>query len=306
MSNRVLYLVDSKSYITSNCFQHQLYNKIKNSVDVIEIKQFLASKKSDFDKYNHIISALKLRTLSANIEQISYVAGLKKQFVIYDQDPWESYKKNGMWSGSYEKISEHVNVKFFAITTKWWADYVKQKGHNTKFVSMWMLPEYCSAELPYDNRKIELGFAGSIHGYRKQFFESIKHLNVYVEQSSKPYGEYLKLLSTMKMFVHAEDCEIELSDGGIANLSNGLWVKDVEAAARGCFSIRNFKEGFEDFSCIPSIKTYKNLDDLEHVINDIRMTSSKGRQVIIDAALEVIRSQDRWQETANTLLCRDA
>lgn len=306
MSNKILYLVDSKSYVLSNCFQHQLYNKIKNSIDIIEIKQFLKSKKSDFDKYDHIISALKLRTLSANIEEIAQVAGFKKPFVVYDQDPWESYKKNGMWAGSYEKISDQINVKFFALTTRWWVDYVKEKGHNTKFVSMWMLPEYCDSTTAYDDRKIELGFAGSIHGYRKSFFESIKHLNVNVEQSNRPYNDYLKMLSNIKIFIHSEDCEIELSDGTMTNMSYGLWVKDVEAAARGCFSIRNFQEGFEDFSCISSIKTYKSLNDIESLISDIRMTSKNDRQVTIDAAIEVIRSQDRWQETANTLLCRDA
>jgi hypothetical protein len=301
---KVLYLIDDFRYIEAECYQHQLFSKIKNHVDVIELQKFFSLKKDDIFQYDYIISVLKLKTLSKHVKSISEIAGSKFPFVIYDQDPWEAYKLNGMYTGTYDKISDCLNVRFFALTTKWWVDYVKKQGHNAKFVSMWMLPEYCKIAKNFDDREIELGFIGTIHPHRKAFFESNKHLNIHFLNEKRQYDIFLNMLTNIKIHIHSENNEFKLADGTVTNIGKGLWSKDVEAASQGCYSIRNHDEGFEDFSCIPTIKTFKTLDDLQHVINDIRNTSSEARQETITKAIDIIRSQDRWQETANILLCR--
>lgn len=304
-----LYLVDDIKYIESNCFQHQLYKKIKNDVDVIELKQFLVRKKSDIlEKYSHIISVLKLRTLIKNVENISNVVGLSIPFVIYDQDPWESYRKNSIYAYSYERIAELLNVKYFATTSEWWAKYIRKQGHSARFVNMWVLPEYCdlSKLALFDDRKIELGFIGTTHGYRKDFFEKIKSKGINIEYvgGSKSYSSFLNSLSTIKIFLHTTDSKFELVDNTECNLSHGLWVKDIEAASQGCFSIRNSGAGFENISCIPTIKTFESIDDIRDMLDDILRMQKDDRQATIDKAINIIKEQDRWQETANILLCR--
>ena len=207
------------------------------------------------------------------------------------------------YKGVYERAVGRLNVDSFAVTTSWWADFIAQKGLPSRFVRMWVLPEYCSDDPAFVDRPVPVGFVGALHPYRRQLFDRLEEMgtNVIVQGGGLGYADYLKALSGLQVFVHNEDAPITI-DGQPANLNVGLWIKDVEAAARGCFTIRN--RGVGENTYLAEIRTafvYDDPAEVPDLIADIQRMDPKGRQTLIDATVENIRKADGWLETAITL-----
>jgi hypothetical protein len=98
-------------------------------------------------------------------------------------------------------------------------------------------------------------------------------------------------------------------DGQELNLNTGLWVKDIEAASQGCFSIRNVGDGSDSyFDGMPQeegqglIRLCKQIEDVPEMIHDIERMDPVKRQNLIDKTCKYIRQSDRWQETAKLLI----
>jgi hypothetical protein len=123
-----------------------------------------------------------------------------------------------------------------------------------------------------------------------------------VRSSSLPYADYLRELSDIKVFLHSEDSKFSVENVS-TNMNVGLWVKDIEAAARGCFSIRNRAEGWETYTeNISTIWFYDKPSEVLDIIEHIRKIDPVERQHLINHSVEYIRAANKWQETAKLLV----
>lgn len=303
-------IVDSREYANSNCFVHQLTKEIENVsehlnesedlwVETMSLQEFLFRR----PKADQFLSRLKQRTLRSQIQHISSVTQ-DKPIVIYDQDPWEAYRDDSPYKGSYELFCNELNVKNIAVTTKWWADFLNSKNIPCEFVKMGVLPQYCDVGKQLHERSTITGFIGSIHGYRKQLFDDLKNLgvNVEVRNGGLGYNDYLNSLSNLAIFIHREDYEFTV-DGTKTNLDVGLWIKDIEAAARGCFTIRN--KGADSQTYLEGLRTtylYNHVNEIPDIINTIMKIDIEEKQTIQNEAVEQIKMQNFWYKTALDLV----
>jgi hypothetical protein len=285
-------LIDSVEYIQTNCFQHQLFKTLQNETElsISTINDIKNGKK--LPKTDKILSCLKLRTLFNNIDVIKKFLE-DSEVYIYEQDPWESFKDDASFKGSYEKIYEKLNVRYFLNTSKWWSDFINQAGLRSKFVKMWVLPEYCSSRPLWKEREINVGFCGSLHPYRKKLFSYLEDNGIKVEiLPTGDYYSFLRNLSKIKIFIHNEEVNWEL--GGKQISANSLWIKDVEAAARGCISIRNYDEEFNNYvdTSIQTIKTFSSFKSSVELIENIL---SLDNQALIESSVGFISSKNEWK-----------
>lgn len=305
---KIVHLIDSVQYVEGNCFQHQLFTALRttardNDVELktVDLYQLMTGQAGAYDQ---VVSALKLRTLFRNAESIK---GLLQQrpIVVYDQDPWESFRDGSEFNGAYSHIARHLNVKKFAVTTREWAQLIASKGLPSEFVRMWVLPKYCNAEPSYDARKITMGFMGAQHPYRRKLFDFLAEKNhpVTIVSGGSNYATYMSTLSKMQCYVHNEDSSF-LVDGNEMNLSHGLWIKDIEAAARGCYSIRNRGADAESYVLdgVKTVRLFVSFDEVPGIIASIESMHPSERQKEIEQTVNFIVEQDHWSATARALL----
>lgn len=296
---KISLLVDSLEYIENNCYQHQLLKTLQNNFDVclFTMNDVFLGKKLDNSK---IILCLKLRTLSNDIVAIKKFLD-NKEIYVYEQDPWESFKDDSQYKGSYYKIYNELNVLYFLNTSKWWSNFINSQGIRSKFVKMWMLPEYCSSSPDWFTRPIDLGFCGQIHPYRKVFFDYLSNNGITVK-ILKPtsYQGFLENLSTIKIFVHNEQVDWKMNGKKIP--ANALWIKDIEAASRGCISIRDFEEELENYAPknLSTILTYKSFDQSLELIKKV-LTKKDDIQDKINESVDLIKNDVGWKTVINAL-----
>lgn len=297
----VLNVIDSFEYVKANCFQHQLFEKMNEMKDV-ETRELVdvLDDKTPGD-YSHVVLCLKQRTIDRNLKGLSRSLGTLK-VNIYDQDPWAAFTDDSPFKGSYTRMMNELNVETFALTTKWWVDYLKSKGMPSLFVRMGLLPRYCHTSSLTTNRAVPIGFAGTTHPYRKTLFDFLASEGLPVWQhKSVNYDDYLFLLSGIESFVHSEDAPIVI-DGEKFNLNVGLWIKDIEATARGCFSFRNAGPDADTYlEGIPTAFQYEDVSELPEMLRTVQRMSQEEKLNLTKTASRIIREQDRWQETAELL-----
>lgn len=310
---RLLHIVDSRDYITTNCFQHQLYDAFNrlNDWNVCTISyDELGSLPIATGAFDRIVSCLKQRTLFKHAEQLKNYLG-DAEIVVYDQDPWESFNDDSPYKGSYDHIASHLNVRTFAVTTKAWADFLSSRGYRSKFVKMWVMRKYCDINLTYDERQFDLAFIGSLHPHRRLLFNELNDngINVSIMSQRLDYHDYMKALSKIRIFIHNEDKQI-IVDKASMNLRDGLWIKDVEAAARGCFIIRNdgldstsyFHDFPRDKAGNTVLRLYDSIESIPSIIDDIKKIDPIERLALMNRTVEYIKMSDIWLETASTII----
>jgi len=303
-SPRVLQLVDTIEYVESNCFQHQLLKSLRQ-VATVE-SSTLSGLEAALDMGPRpVICCLKQRTLARSLDMLETHLG-STPVVIYDQDPWQAFMDDPDYVGRgvYERAMQHLNVKSICVTTQWWADYMRAKGLPASFVRMWVLPEYCSPNPTYEERSIPVGFVGALHPHRRELFDRLEDLDIMVnvQKGGMSYQNYLKELSNLRVFVHSEDCPITC-DGQQLNLRDSLWIKDIEAAARGCFTIRNAGVGSETY--YDGCKTtflYEDPSQVPGILEGIQRMDPRERQQRIDDTVKFIQQSNKWEETARALV----
>lgn len=301
---RLLVLVDSLEYARSNCYIHQLLTTLERECDttILALHQDVFIPKSG--PFDRVLLCVKLRTLVRVAERLGSLLGGQEVYV-YEQDPWECFSDQATYPGSYQHIAKHLNVKSFLNTSKWWSDLINSKGLPSKFVTMWMLPEYCSAEPAWSTRKADVGFCGQLHPYRRELFERLKGEGIAVHHwPSGDYQHYLKCLSQTKIFVHSE--QVDWSVGGVKlDGPNALWIKDIEAAARGCVSIRNIDDDMETYSKWYDVPTIMAYDDVELLADVIRSNLEVVSPTYIDEdtsyAVEFIRNARGWRTVLDAM-----
>lgn len=301
---KLLVLVDSLEYARSNCYIHQLLTTLERNVDatVIPMTDVIFCRKSPKD-YDVVLSCLKLRTIARSCFEVEkFMAGMP--LYVYDQDPWECFSDQATYPGSYQYIAKRLNVKSFLNTSKWWSDHINSKGLPSKFVTMWMLPEYCSSDPKWSTRKVDVGFCGQLHPYRRELFESLQKAGISVQHfPSGDYAHYLNTLSQMKIFVHSEMVDWSV-DGIKLPGPNALWIKDIEATARGCLSIRNYDDDMDTYATWHDVTTKMAYEDVEQLV-EVITSNLAADPVYIDEdtvnSVEYIKNARGWRTVLDAM-----
>lgn len=295
----IIDLVDSIEYTTTNSFTHQLHKCLHEIGGIVTVP---LEKIKNFPNPSAVICRLKQRTLHRVLPVLEeWLKGCP--IVIFDQDPWHAFMIDSPYIGVYERANDQLNVKAFAVTTNWWAKFLNENRLPGMFVRMGLLPEYCS-ELPSSKeRKIELGFVGQLHPYRKKLFDELSNCKLDVTHiKNVGYSQFLRKLSDIEIFIHAEECEVSLEDRKI-DLNVGLWVKDIEAIGRGCFSIRNRGEDSESYD-LDNHKTmflYDDVKEVPEIIETIKKIDEDEKRAIINSSVARIKESNNWLKTARKL-----
>lgn len=291
-------LVDSWEYALTNCYQHQLMKTLLTSFKDLKV---LELHELDSDIEGPILSCLKLRTLDRGLGFISnYLRGVP--VMVYDQDPWENFIVSSPYFGSYQRIASQLNVTSFFNTSKWWSDRVIEQGLPSRFVNLWMRPEYCVEPVPWAERKHDVVFCGTLYPRRQKFFNELKAqgLDVQVTRSSMSYPKYLEFVSSCKVMIRSEKIDWRVSFNGQEQgleLPNALWIRDVECAARACFSLR---EGDPEklewgLDSVPSIISFSDAGEAVEKVRAIMDLSADKAEATLAFGSNRIKEMDKWQ-----------
>jgi len=302
---KILHLIDSFDYVKNNCFQHQLASSLLQFPNVVSVQSMTIAQLLGSDVlFDGVVCCLKLRSLYRNANVLG-ARLCNTPVVVYDQDPWAAYMDGTECKHVHEYIKSLVNVRSFAVTTKVWADELADRGLPSMFVKMWVLPQYCNPRPEFVNRTVDAGFVGRMHPYRQQFFDRLKLAGVDVnvlQDVSLPYEGYLNALSFMKVCVRGDDFAFRANDKEM-NLRDCLWIKDIEAAARGCYVIRPAGKDAETYlGGIETVLMYDSIERVPVLLEQIRDMDAKDRQDAIDRTVTYIAATDKWINTARTLL----
>jgi hypothetical protein len=297
-------LIDSREYSFSNCYQHQLIKTLEKSfeLDLIELSELRQKKPK-----GPVLSCLKLRTLDRNVKQVRECVG-DTPVMVYEQDPWENFIVGSPYFGSYKRIASQINVSVFFNTSKWWSDRVNEQGLKSEFVNLWMLPEYCVAPKPWSERSHDVIFCGTLYPRRQRFFDELKRLglDVTVQKSSMSYTQYLEFVSTCRIMIRSEKIDWNVSFGAgdhLLEIPNALWIRDVECASRGCFSMRELdQEKLEwELDDVPSIVSFSTPEEAVQNVNRILATDVASIEKMLSNGSEQIKSMNKWQRIVDAI-----
>lgn len=290
-------LIDSWQYSLGNCYQHQLLKTLLTSIEGVKILEL--SELGPVD--GPVLSCLKLRTLDKNLKYVkSRVGGYP--VMVYDQDPWENFIVGSPYFNSYRRITSELNVTTFFNTSKWWSDRVNETGAPSEFVNLWMLPAYCVKPVPWAERKHDVVFCGTLYPRRQRFFDELKRLglDVQVTRSSMGYQQYLEFVSSCKVMIRSEKIDWNVSFDGQEQqleLPNALWIRDVECAARACFSVReNDPEKLEwGLDTVPSIISFSTPEEAVERVRAIMQMTPEEAEAALTLGSDRIKEMDKWQ-----------
>ena len=268
----------------------------------VSVHRLLRGKEKLPKHHGGIFSVLQARTWSQLLPALErYLDGAP--VVFYDQDPWEAYHDNAAAPGAYKLVHDALNVKRFLVTSSFWADYIRQEDAlPAEFVRMSILPEYCDVGKEFARRQYPVAFQGSLHPHRKAFFERMKGLGVTLQTLPPvPYKQFLTAIQSIGIFLHDESNAIEMN-GQKCNL-NGIWVKEIEVAARGCFAIRNSDLDMDAYgiSELPVIRPFTDEAEVPGIIDDILSLPEEQRNSMRREAVETIRRRNDWMTVVDAL-----
>lgn len=301
---KILQLVDTTTYIEGNCFQHQLAASLRKQCNLVQVELAEIKRQGFMPPNDGIISCLKQRTIFNNMLDLQWWLG-GNPIVIYDQDPWQSYMNDSPYKSAYDLFMKNLNVRTFALTTKWWVDRLNEARVPATFVKMGILPEYCNAGARYVDRKSIAGFIGSVHPRRKVLIDIVEGDGIKVDvlaTNSLSYASFLSEMSKLRCFVHNENMTYLVDDEEL-NFNTGMWIKDIEAASQGCFSIRGKGDGSSTYlEGIETVLLYDEIKQVPSMVRAIEAMDPDERQSMIDRTVDVIKKQDEWSNTARTLI----
>lgn len=303
MKKKIIQLVDGVGYIRNNCFQSQLASSLAKECDLVQVELSHILNNTVRPEADGFISCLKQRSIDRHAAGVAaWLRGAP--LVVYDQDPWQAYMDDSPHKGAFDRIAARINVASFALTTQWWVDFVRSRGLPSDFVRMWVLPHHCDRGPAYVDRPGIAGFIGTVHPRRRVMIDIVERggIPVYVSSTSLAYPDFLQEMGKLRSFIHNEDMPIYI-DGKEFNFNTGMWVKDIEAVARGCFSIRGKGEGSETYLAgLSTVKLYDNLEQVPDIIRGIEKMDPSERQATIDADVKRVRDSDVWAVTAQELI----
>jgi hypothetical protein len=252
-----------------------------------------------------VLSTIRQRVLFDNIRLLVKLIG-DTPLKIYDQDPWENYIDSSPTNGCYSKLQNNFQLADLFVTSNYWANYIKKEDKiRATFVRMGILPNLCNLGVAQSKRGKRVEFKGSLHPHRQEAFKRM-HENgqiVEINLDKLKYPKYLKYLQNLAIFVHDES-GFWVCKGERISMGTGMWVKDLEVASQGCFSIRNYHEESKTYCVenIPLIKFYNDPGEVKSIIKQILSLSREQIDIIQSTSVEHIRDNNNWAETTNMML----
>src|SRR5260221_6643472 len=142
MKQKLHAIVDSVDYVNKEVYQHQLHKKLRERFDV-SYHEISSLDKIVVNDDEILFSALKIRTLRAKLDLVQRCIG-DKHIIVQDYDPWVSFDDTSQYKGTYELVSDKLNVTYFVPSVEW-SRFVIASGHKCVTSKIGMLPEYCEA-----------------------------------------------------------------------------------------------------------------------------------------------------------------
>jgi hypothetical protein len=224
---------------------------------------------------------------------------------VYDQDPWQNYIDNSLTNGCYTLLQNNFQLSNIFVTSNYWANYISNEDKIPSiFVKMGMLPKLCKIGSTQVERGKSVEFKGSVHPHRQEAFNIMSKNGQIIKINSEilKYPRYLKYLQNLAIFVHDESGDW-ICRGKKIPRATGMWVKDIEVASQGCFSIRNYNEESKTYSIdnIPLIKFYNAPSEVKNIVDEIFSLSEKEFNKIQSSSVQYIASEDNWTTTVNQI-----
>jgi hypothetical protein len=298
----VLYV--DKRQIVLNCFISQLYHVLNECFDLVLVShsQLTSGKYAKPARGELILSLLKQRMWGNSIPFLARFCE-RSGLIVYDQDPWESYHDSARCLGSYKLLNDLVPVRQFLVTSGWWSEYIKEKDKlPVSFVRMGVLQSNCSLGAPFAEREHPIGFQGTLHDHRSEFFDFLRQNGKDVAYLPPvEYNKFLTSIQSIGVFIHDERADVRLD--GILSY-NGIRIKDIEVAARGCFAVRNIdldKDSY-DIDDLPTIFTYSSREEALIVLDRILSIPERRKEDMRRETVARIRKRDDWQTVVRAIL----
>lgn len=249
-----------------------------------------------------VLSVLRLRNWRPCLPFLARISNVSKLY-MYDQDPWEGFHDQGACKGIYDLYSEYADIQSFLITSKWWSDFVaEQTGATTNFVRMGAVEENCSVGQPFSKRRHEIGFQGTVHPHRRQFFEELARNGIRTDLLERvDFETFLETVQEIGIYLY--DDHETLTINGSAASYHGLWGKCLTVAARGCFVIRNDDLSRVPYEIdeIPTVFTYRDKAEIPDIVAHIRAMSDEERWDRMNRAVEIIRNRSDWETVVHAI-----
>ena len=300
-------LIDSKQYVQTNCYQHQMSIALEERFDV----HYVTLDSFDFSKVPAgapVLSRLRLRSIVQNLPRLKGALA-SRPIMVYDQDPWESFLANSTYSGAYQKIYDTLNVSTFLNVSHWWRDRVLELGLPSRFVQIWTLPQYCRSEpIPWKQRQHDAVFCGTLYSRRKAFFDDLaRHgVNVEVIPAGKSFVDYLNAIANSRVAIRSERVEwpiITAQGPMLLTSANALWKRDIETAAVGCFSMRDLDAEAKSWS-VDDISTIVPFLDAEGAAGNFQRIMSlhpDDADALIKQGIEYVKNAPGWNITCDVI-----
>lgn len=295
---RVLQIVDSYDYVSTNSFQHQLLKTLQQETDLLTVA--VDQLRNTAIDGRIVFICLKLRSTVKHLELLYECIGDVPVY-IWDQDPWESFMDEGSYRGSYKHIQSKLNVASFVNPSKYWSERASFEGSPSSFGKIWILPEYCSIK-PLEERSTDIGFMGQLHPFRKQTFERLRELSFEVETfPGSTYGAYLEKVSDMKFFVHYEPDRWHIN--GTIVPCHGLYGKTVEVMSRGTFCLRERcdESVYWNLRDNPLMIEFSSLEELVQNVNHIKSLDPEQIESKMKTGVEMIQADIGWKSVVEVL-----
>lgn len=304
----ILHLLYSDlAQLKKNCFISQLYEVLRFnfSLKLVSVSELCSGSYAQPRRMDLVLSVLRQRSWQRVIPFLGHFVE-KSGLILYDQDPWESYHDRASCLGVYKRLNDLIPVKQFLVTSCWWADYIRSvDGLPISFVRMGVLARNCDVGSPYHARPYELGFQGSIHQHRAKFYKFLQENGKEVIcLPSVSYKSFLKSVQKIGIFVHDERAEVYIN--GVSSL-NGIWIKDIEVAARGCFALRNndLDKDAYDIDELPTIFSYSSRDEAVEVLEQIKCIPDNKKDQMVRETVNRVRERNDWMTVVNTILAQE-
>lgn len=299
-------IVDTRVYIQTNCFQHQLNVVLHENFDVKQI-EFRELVQGSIPDGALTLVRLKLRTFANNLAHLEPILKNTRLFV-YEQDTWENFLVDSPYFGSYKKICSMLPVVSFLNMSHWWSDMVRSVDMPSNFVQVWMLPGYCTEPTPWSQRAHDVVFCGTLYPHRVVFFDKLRAAGVNVEivPSGKDYLSYLNLLSSSKIAIRSEmiNWKIDIGTGPFTvNYPNAQWQRDIECAARGCVSMRELdnEAGLWNIDEIPSIMPFRDLESAVTNVRKVLESPAEKMDELVKKSVSVVKRRPGWQTVPDVI-----
>jgi len=295
---KLVHIIDDRGYVRTNCFQHMLLSNLVEQCDeYVDITVAEINAGYSIPSCDVILSTLKLRTIYRISSQLGALLN-GREIYVYDQDPWEAFVDTASLRGAYENIARNINVKCFINTSKWWTDFLNEKGFKSIFARMWPLQQYCNAGTEWDKREIKFGFKGGLHPHRKKTFDDLSKMGLDVTLlPAGSYSDFLNDLSRIQFFLNDQSGEKWTING--SQMPGGLkytnWTKEIEITSRGAVAIRMYEPGLEAYFVdkIPAIMTYRELSEVPVLIANALENPEETKEKI-KQSVDFIKSRKEW------------